>query len=86
MLAHQLQRLTRLWVFYYSNRFDQLYRGYRTRWHRHDKYQYATFNRIGNTEYFSYDANKTCTAPPSGQLRTRHTDAVPCDINDAPEG
>ena len=88
--------MTRLWVFYYSNRFDQLYRGYRTRWHRHDKYQYDTFNRIGNTEYFSYDANKTCTAPPSDQRSTRHTttdmlsklpnDAVPCDINDAPEG
>ena len=36
--------MTRLWVFYYSKRFDQLYRGYRTRWHRHDKYQYASFD------------------------------------------
>ena len=88
--------MKRLWVFYYSKQNDQLYRGYQLRWHRRNKYNFDAFNRIGNTDYFSYEANKSClTPPPAHHPKRRATndmlsklphDAVPCDANDAPDG
>ena len=84
--------MKRLWVFYCSKRFDQLYRGYRRCWHSHDKYNYNVFNRIANTEYFSYTANKlpSPTAPiqklPNDMITSLPNDTVPCDVNDGPLG
>ena len=59
---------------------------------RRDKYSYDTFNRIDNTEYFSYTANKlpSPTAPvrhlPNDMIHSLPRDAVPCDVNDGPMG
>ena len=84
--------MKRLWVFYYSKNYDQLYRGYRRYWHSHDKYSYDIFNRIMDTEYFSYTANKLPgpIAPtrqlPNDMITSLPIDAVPCDVNDGPEG
>ena len=87
--------MQRLWVFYYSKHYDQLYRGYRLRWHQNTKYNYEAFSRIVNTEYFSYTTNKSSATPPN-DATSRHTpndmlsklpfDAVPCDINDTKSG
>ena len=84
--------MKRLWVFYYSKCYDQLYRGYRRCWHSHAKYSYDIFNRIADTEYYSYMANKL-TSPagptrltPNDMITSLPPDAVPCDVNDAPLG